>query len=115
MKIVDRKTFLTLPYNTLYRKFSPIIFGDLEIKEDTIENGIDGDWWSVDLHGYVEGCDNSDQNIESIMNAVNKGSSFTWDLETAGRDGLYDRDEMYAVYENADIEQLIERLKDCIK
>ena len=38
MKIVNKKTFLALPENTIFSKYDPHCFGDLCIKDETWSN-----------------------------------------------------------------------------
>ena len=56
MRIVDRETFLALPAGTVFCKFEPDIFGNLEIKGDSTTNaqGALADFWAQDLAGAIK-------------------------------------------------------------
>lgn len=114
MKIVDRKTFLQLPANTLFQKYAPCVFGDLEIK---VCNPIDN--WGNDFvtQSLTEPCfkDNlgSDKHFEALLK-LEEGAEFRLDYDFAGRDGLYDKDQLFAVYDKEDVQKLMDRLKECL-
>lgn len=106
MKIVNRKEFLSLPNGVLFRKYSPCIFEDLQIKTSSNENDfvcISFDW--VDAEDEYEALESSQE----------KGESFQFSYDTTYRDGLYDDDQLFAFYEKADVEKLIETLSDTLK
>jgi len=108
MKIVDRKTFLAMPTNTLFLKYRPAVFGPLGIKCGSIEAS--GDFWSQQITGEVGGSD-----IFSILDdAAENGSSFRFDLDCASRDGEFDDDQLFAVYEPSDVAKLIACLRRCL-
>ena len=103
-KIVDKKTFLSLPENTLYRECEPCILGDLSIKLDTMG---DNDF-------YVQELDALNVDDDDGMIAMFEAGDVTFDLEYAGRNGAYENDQQYLVYEDDDVKQLIARLLECI-
>lgn len=111
MRIVDRKTFLSLPGKTLYRKFEPDIYGDLEIKGETLNN----DYQVVYSCGFIKGCKDCSDTSDAHDIAVQEGSDYRFDIDTYSRDGMFDKDQLFAVYDNEDIEQLIGKLKECLK
>lgn len=106
MKIIDRKTFLAMPEGTLFAKYEPCNFGDLQIKGDSLHN----DFFTQELSGAIEhnnGMDFSDK----LFDAAANGTSLPVDLQCQGRDGLFDDDQLFAVWEAKDVEQLIERIQ----
>ena len=107
MKIVDRKTFLQLDKETLYSKYEPCYFSDLTIK--CISNMSD-DFVTQGITNAIE-CDNGQEHIEILSNSEKNGTSFTMDFDCPGRDGCFDEDQLFAIWEKEDIEKLIERLK----
>lgn len=109
MRIVNRDTFLALPANTLYSTFLPCIFGNLCIKGDTIA-GVD--WAYQSLHDAIE-CDNSEEFAEKCFRAAEHGESLTLDLDCMGRDGGFELDRLFAVWEPQDVQALIQRLQEC--
>lgn len=115
MKIVNKKEFYKLPEGTLYSEYKPQVFTDLHIKEATFYN--------LDRNptDYVEMClignllvQNSNEYSDTLEKAEETGSSFKLDFEMYGRNGMYQDDQLYAVYEKVDIEGLINVLNQCI-
>lgn len=102
MKIVDLKEFLYLPAGTLFAKFSPVFFGELCIKG---QNSGDRDFCAQTLL-QVDG-DDVDM---TLLNAMGSGESFALDLDCQGRDGIYNTEQLFAVYESQDAKQLLSGL-----
>lgn len=117
MRIVNRQTFLALPAGTLYMTYVPCAFGPLLIKGDTIygeritgaETPIDHWEQGLDTIGDSTG---STQDIEILERAQQKGQSFRMDLNCESREGVYDDEQLYAIYEAADVDKLIVRLQE---
>lgn len=108
MRVVDKKTFLDMPEGTLYAKYStPWNFGELAIKVETWTN----DWWYTDILAWPKGCDGSNDLIDNIAK-YEKESQF--ELESSSRDGLYEKEQLFAVYDQTDLAQLIDKLKTLI-
>lgn len=114
MRIVDRKEFQKLPENTLYCKFQPSCFGDICIKSSSPEDDWGNDFVVDYLALFVDIGEETSQ--DKIVDKYKVGTEFRWDDEQTSRDGMFEGDEvMFAVYDNQDIEQLIHKLKKCIK
>lgn len=113
MKIVDRKTFLALPPNTVYAKYEPCVFGDLHIKGESWVSPHPGDWWEVSLADAIDFHD-SGQFCEDLERARETGCSLRMDFECETRDGLYDEHQLFAVFEPQDVAALIARLQKCV-
>jgi hypothetical protein len=117
MRIVDRATFLALPVGTLYRKYGQagkpevVNFDDLEIKDDTTGN----DWYAQDLRPYTEKATDSGEWVDWVVRLVAGEESGPLDFETICRDGLYDDEQLFAVYDRADHEALINRLMQAFR
>ena len=98
-----------MPENTLYSKYEPCVFGELQIK---------GESWSCDflttsgLSSSVK-CSGSDEFFELLERAKNTSESLAMDFDSEGRDGCFNKDQLFAVWENNDIESLIKRLNLC--
>jgi hypothetical protein len=107
VRIVDRATFLALPSGTLFSKFSPHIFGELSIKGAT-QSGID--FWYQDLAGAIESTDTGDW-ADRLEAAVERGAVLRMDFDCMGRDGLFDADQLFAVWDARDTRMLIDRLE----
>ena len=104
MKIINRKEFLKLPAGVIYSKFEPCIFGDIRIKGDTSYN----DWYYQDL--LMIDANDSGEWSEIVHSAMNEGENIPLNLHYEGRDGYYDEDQLFAVFENKDAIQLVHRL-----
>ena len=115
MRIVNRKTFLSLPEGILFSKFYDCdSFGPLLIKNDTMKWNEDdvGDFGYQNIADEVElpaGSECSDC-IFVFEDSIKNGSSFNIDLCCGRRDGLFDADQLFAVWESKDLESLIETL-----
>ena len=110
MKIVNRTEFLRLPSGTVYANYESGLFELLCIKG---ENCGTNDWFYDDLVGVgAIDCDGSDLEAFDLLDLSEKtGSRVPMNFEITGRDGCFDADQLFAVYERVDVEQLIERLK----
>lgn len=109
MRIVDRKTFLALPEGTLCAKYSTLgNFGDLMLKGAT--------WGSDFWYQSLPEVDADDSNaFFDTMLAAEKGEPFKLDLDCQSRDGLFDEDQRFVVWDADDLRQLIARLQTASK
>lgn len=111
MRIVKRPEFLKLPPGTLYSKYKPCIFEELNIKGDTLPNG--NDWFYQQIadatEHYGQDC------IDALTAAEELGKSIAMDFDCEGRDGCFEDDsQLFAVWERADVEKLIARLQQTL-
>ncbi len=106
MKIVPLKDFRALPSGTIFCKYDPIVFGDLCIKGETWET----DFISASLTNWIE-CDSSSDLTDKLEKYQETKESFKLDLECYGRDGYFDDNQLFAIYEKDDLSQLIDVLK----
>jgi len=109
MRIVDRKTFLAMPPETLFSKYEPCVFGPLCIKGTSYTD----DFLYQDLADAVEFRD-SGQMLDDLEAARTEGKSLRMDFDCQGRDGLFDAEQLFAIWEQADVAALISRLTRCI-
>jgi len=107
MKIINRKTFLTMPAGTIYAKFEPCIFGDICIKERS--STITDDWIYQDIIAAIDVHD-SNEFGEVLCRAEKTGESIPMDFYCTSRDDCFDAEQLFAVWERQDVESLIERL-----
>ena len=110
MKIIDRKTFLNMPTNTLFSKYEPCCFWMLSIKGESVGNN---DFYCNTIADSIL-SDSSEDFIDILIRAQKTGCSIDMDLNTEGRDGLYDDNQLFAVWEKKDIKDLIKRLRECL-
>lgn len=114
MYIVDRDTFLQHPVNTVFSVFDPNVFGPLRIKGDSLiwEEGNDFCYQEIADSVY---CIGSNDFHVKLNEAAEKGKQLRMDFDCWERDGCFEYEELYAVWDKQDVQQLIERLQECIK
>lgn len=106
MRIVDRQTFLALPAGTVYQKWEPCFFGETCIKGETTPHD---DWYETRITGAIE-HDDSEEFFERCTDMAEQGASVPMEFDTICRDGFFDQDQLFAVFEPADVAALIGRL-----
>jgi hypothetical protein len=120
MRIVDRATFLAMPSGTIFAKFGgpdgdpdDAYYGDVCIKGMTCGN----DFVVQDLTAQFEGWTGSESNFAEIERMASDPGheSPPLDYDSAGRDGLFDRRQRFAVWSRVDAERLISRLKQAVE
>lgn len=95
MKLVNLQTFIELPAGTIYKKTSG---SELEIKGDWVSD--DGrDWSSTE---FAADCDHDTDTHIGLM----LGESYPIRVEHYGRDGCFEDDVEFLIYEKWDLEQL---------
>lgn len=109
MRIVDRKTFLALPAGTVFAKYEPFYFEELTIKGDTWKD----DFQVQAIADAVDCAGSSDFSIQLDM-AERTGQSIPMDFYCMGRDGCFNEDQLFAVFEPADLAGLITRLQEAL-
>lgn len=93
MKIIDRESFLALPSGVLYSKYQPCLFGELSIKGNTRS----GDFNTLPIA----------DTLVSDQPAPEDGREFP---DRWCRDGLFEQDQWFAVWEKEDVETLTQTL-----
>lgn len=95
MKLLKLEEFVKLPAGTIYKKNSGI---ELEIKGDWVSD--DGRDWSST--SFAADCGDDQDTYIGLM----IGESYPIQTEIYSRDGCFDADEEFLVYESWDLEQL---------
>jgi hypothetical protein len=104
MKIYTREKFMELPSGTIFAKGKPWYWGTLHIKHDTIIHegkAIDfvvQDLISIEAHDSGQWSERQDEMLEA-------GASYPLN-EGAGRDGCFDDEDLFLVYEIEDLTAL---------
>lgn len=96
----------------LFSKYQPCIFGPLSIKGDTWkkdERDV-GDYWFQQIEDSVE-ADDSEEFSRILFDAQEKGTSFKMDFDCEIRDGVFEQEQLFVVWEEQDVEALIGRLQ----
>lgn len=117
MKIISRATFLAMPAGTLFSKYEPCVFGELMIKADTIVmagSASGGDFRYTSVADAINSYSSSDFS-DMLFDAEGNGNSVAMDFEIQSRDAEFEPDQLFAVWERADVAGLIVRLQQALK
>jgi hypothetical protein len=120
VKIVDRATFLALPKGTLYSDYRPCVFGELLIKDESWAEGFPerpGDFLYQDIVGSIavpDGVEHAGFMIDACDRSLATGSSIPMDFDSLSRDGMFEREALFAVWERDDVISLILRLAQAL-
>lgn len=114
MKIINREEFLKQSEGILYSEYKPFSFYGLYVKGNTISSEEHGnfDYNELGLIGNIN-ADNSDELYYKLDVAEKISRKLNLDFECGMRNGGFDGEQLYAVYEQKDIEGLINVLKSC--
>ena len=119
MKIVDLQTFLSLPGNVLYQKYTPETMW-LERLSIRRERCNENDWFqSVVCDPQMIDATNAHScqclsEVLANLKGVERFQNFSVDFAISGREATYEDDALFAVYEAEDVTDLIEELKRCL-
>lgn len=113
MRIITRDEFIPLPRGTVFSLYQSLgNIGPPKVKE------CKGDWVPdfcySDLTDSIE-YQNTDEFVKKMIEYEKSGETFRLDLTTISRDGLYDADQLFAVYDEEDIKALAIRLYYLVK
>jgi len=111
MRIVTRKQFMKLPIGTVFSYYEPCVFRDLLIKVSD-DKQWPTDFLYDDLIGAVKNKGSDD--FSEKCRRMELGESLPVDFEYTGREGLFEDEQLFAVYEKDDVEQLIKRLQNTL-
>lgn len=110
MKIVNLQQFLAMPEETLFSKYEPCHFDGLEIK---VGNCGERDFITQQIADAIE-CHDIGDFAAKLDDAKDTGVSLSMDFNMASRDGCFEGEQLFAVWERADLEALIKRLQVCL-
>ena len=99
-----------MPDGTIFMKYSPCNFGELNIKHANVN---DNDFYYQDLTQEIKSS-GSDEWLDILFKCEDSGESFDLDLDCISRDGLFEVGQLFAVYELKDIHNLITKLHTCV-
>jgi hypothetical protein len=115
MKLYRRDAFMELPAGTLYCKGKPWYFESLHVKAQTlrsVEKDDPFDWVCLSLDS-VEAND-SEQFDARLTDMLENGASYPM-ADAYGRDGCFDKDDLFLVYEVEDLKRLHEIICNAVK
>lgn len=110
MKIVNLEEFRKLPEGTLFMKYEPCVFGELQCKGETWEHD-----FLCENVTYWPDCTGSDDFADKLQEAEDHGTSVLLDFDSSGRDGFFENEQLFAVYERRDMEMLMDKLRRCME
>ena len=108
MKIINQKEFLKLPAGTLFLKYEDSGFDELQAKGCSWDN----DFLCESITDSID-CTGSDDWGDKLEMAEKTGENLPMDFDSTFRDGLFDPNQLFAVYDKRDIEMLIDKLSRC--
>lgn len=120
MRIVDRDTFLTMPAGTIFAKFGDTegapghhYFGEVCVKWDTCG----ADFVVQDLTGQFTGWTGSESHFDELQrmsdDPTHESPVVTYD--SAGRDGYFDRRQLFAVWSKDDAKGLLALIQHTVE
>lgn len=107
MRIYNRKDFLNLPPDTIFCKGTEWCFENLCRKEESIEN----DFFYQELCDID--CTNSEDRDEKFEDALKNATSLEIN-RCNSRDGMFDDDAVFLVFEKKDLLYLYEVIIKCV-
>lgn len=108
MRLYQRAEFLKLPEGTIFNKGVQWNFGCLSVKGESTNYN---DFYCCDLD-WVDG-NNSEECFDRLDSMLKDGASFPAQ-DSGCRDGLFDDDAIFLVWERADLEKLRGYVDDAI-
>lgn len=108
MRIVDYDTFVKLPIGTLYCETEPCVFGEIKIKDETIND--EKDWFLQSFQNNIE----YENGLNESYNKLLEGKEVDLDFDTTERDGMFDYDRKFAIYSQKDIQDMINKLQSIL-
>lgn len=112
MRIVNRKEFLAMPSGTVYCKYERMgILGDLCIKYRSLK----ADWYYLALADFDD-CNDSTEFVDKL-DQMEKDPKLSYPLncDTTARDGLFEDNEMFMVYDKKDVMNIVDILINTLK
>lgn len=108
MKILTREQFIKTPSGTLWSYYQPCLFRELAVKV-TDNKDYANDFVYFSLIGEFQ-TENSDDYFE-ICKKMELGESIPASFEETTREGLFDDEQLFLVYEKSDVENMIKALQ----
>lgn len=109
MRIINREQFLKLPAGTVYCNYKPTCVEELLIKSDSLTN----DWYYQDIALAVD-ADSSEEAHEMLYDAEHHGVHIQFNFYSEYRDGCFNDNQLFTVWDKEDVEALIKRLKETL-
>ena len=110
VRIISREEFLKLPCGVMFSKYEDCRFGDRCVKDINIG---EHDFMFTQMSVPVKAANDVDYYDKCVTARLN-GSSIELNYDCVERDGCFDSDQMFAVFEEADLLALREKLSKCV-
>lgn len=102
MRILRKAEFLRMPIGTLFARGKPWAFEQLSVKGESLHNS--DDFFAMDLVSIKS--DGSSEWVERLDKMLETGVSYPLETDGYGRDGCFDSEDLFLVYELADLQDL---------
>ena len=114
MKVLTREAFLRMPVGTAYCKGKRWYFDELAFKGDTCfsDDGRPIDWFALNP-AWVDGED-SNECFDRLEDMLANGTSYPMQ-DSIGRDGCFDDEDLFLVFEKDDLAKLREWIDAAIE
>ena len=117
MRLYKRADFINLPSMTIYSKIdNHELMGGLFCKTTGPDYG--NDWVEQNLigeSGFPNGITDGGDALEYQLNLRDTFKDFRTDLECGCRDGMFDDNDCFVVWDKSDIKNLRDYLDECLK
>ena len=114
MRVVNRSEFMMLPIGTIFSEWDGSECIGMKVKNKTLF-GYDGkaiDYIEANIINSIE--NNGTESFFEKVDLVNDGESVSLDMSYYGRNGLFDDEQKYAIYEEGDLLQMISLLQSSV-
>jgi hypothetical protein len=101
VKIVNREEFMKMDH-VIFAKYESIYFGQVMMKH---ENCTERDFYASSLFGDINS--DTDGEFVDMFTEMENGKSHKMVVEYASRDGLFEDDEKYLIFEKEDLKAVI--------
>lgn len=112
MKILSRTEFMKLPIGTVWSYYEPCCFHDLNIKASDLNEGYVTDFLYDGIIGSIQ-TTGSDDFVDKC-DLMERGESISMDFESTSREGLFEDEQLFAIFEEDDLKKLILRLQKAL-
>lgn len=106
--MIGLKALLDMPQGTIFQRFEPVTFGRLEILGGTMGTG---DLISCPIGEPPIDCRSIDELFAMTEDMAERGASLPVVLDGYERDGAVPHGQLFAVWEDGDVDTLIAQLR----
>lgn len=111
MRIVNLDEFRKMPPGTFFQKYKPDVFGDLAVLDDV---------WDTDfVVNHITSCPINGKDMsetgDRLDDMVENGTSRPVCFDFIARDGCFEKDQLFAVWEEADLDSLIAFARNALR